>query len=382
MSDTKYLPTTAITSMVMNSDVYAYAQTYSGDVFEIKGSVGDTYKYNKQHSGIALVRLDDDDKLAQKAPKLFTPVAAAPFNGSGRKSDAKNTRVRFHIVPHLQSLTMCQVLFYIDDNNILRDVYNRGSEWTFGTLASLNIVCAHYSRLAAITVVNDLYYFMCVFYQAPDKDATIRMANFDGGTQSWKHGSPNLKDPPLFGTSLTAVQPRNGILVGTTAGSVEARQPVYFLQMDNLHLGHAQGTSGTCTPYHIRPDLHEVDPVEMDGLELDGKKLVFSPQTSLTAVDNGSQLYIIYKSDSGNVKVIEIQDGKPKPPEKFSQVDTTPPSAIAACLAPNTTTTKIVLFYQSLNVTTKQVNLGARTLTKPSTASTDWNVSNVVKLGT
>jgi hypothetical protein len=120
----------------------------------------------------------------------------------------------------------------------------------------------------------------------------------------------------------------------------------------------------------------------MSGLELSGQALVFAPHTSLTAVDDGSKLYIVYKSNNGMIKMIEIVNRTPSPPEKFNDIDTTPMSAIAACLSPDKSSTKIILFYQSLNRSTMQVNLWATTLFKVQANSADWTASKPVKLGT
>lgn len=282
-----------------------------------------------------------------------------------------------------------QYLFYLNDKNILCDALNDGTGWKAGKLALSNVVCAHYSKLASITVCNNWYNFICVYYQAPTEDAAIKMISLSGYTGNWADGSPDLKDPPLFGTSLAAVQSRPGISVLTSADKDGIQQPVYYLQMDNLCLGHAQGTSGMynlfyCLLYFPNKLLHEAllisykDPVVMSGLELDGRSLVFSPHTSLTAVDDGSKLYIIYKSNNNSIKMIEIVDHRPNPPEKFKSIDTTPMSAIAACLSPDK---KVVLFYQSLDTTTKQVHLFGCTLYKAAVNSTEWVQSTPVKLG-
>jgi hypothetical protein len=105
---------------------------------------------------------------------------------------------------------------------------------------------------------------------------------------------------------------------------------------------------------------------------------VFSPHTSLTAVDDGNRLYCIYKSNSGDIKMIQIIDGKPKAPEKFEEINPTPTSAIAACLAPSKT--QIILFYQQLNRETMKIDLWGMTLYKKTAASTDWEHSKPQKL--
>jgi hypothetical protein len=123
----------------------------------------------------------------------------------------------------------------------MRDmVSERNTDWTEGTLSQLGVKVASYSRLAAITVPNDSFNFICIYYQDPDKNAAIKTLSFSGNDKKWIRNKPDLRDPPLFGTSLTAVPPRKGILVAEE-GTPEARHPVLYLQLDNLKLAHAQG---------------------------------------------------------------------------------------------------------------------------------------------
>jgi hypothetical protein len=91
----KFLPNTAITSMVMNDTVYAYAQVYDGDLYELSGymkaaSPQSVYTHDKKKSSFALSRVESDE-LTTNAPKMFTPVAAAPFTQNIR--DPKTIRV-------------------------------------------------------------------------------------------------------------------------------------------------------------------------------------------------------------------------------------------------------------------------------------------------
>ena len=90
---------------------------------------------------------------------------------------------------------------------------------------------------------------------------------------------------------------------------------------------------------------------------------------------------MVYQSNNGMIKMLEILDGKPRPPERFHDIDTTPMSAIVAYLSPDKSSTKIILFYQSLNRTTMQVNLRATTLYKAQANSTQWTASEPDKLG-
>lgn len=215
------------------------------------------------------------------------------------------------------------------------------------------------------------------------------MVSFAGRHRTWEHGGANLRDPPLYGTSLTAVPPRAGILGRRSSDQSNEGQPIYYLQLDSHALGSGQGTAGM----DIMPlsstlllTFYTTEPLPLAGYDRDGKPVAFSPHTSLTAVDNGTQLHIIYKSHSGKVKAVRIdpKEGLQLPELFFHDVDVAPRSAIAACIAPNTgTTTSIVLFYQALDPNSRKVQMTARVVYRPMTATVDtpWNVSEKEVLG-
>jgi len=102
-----YLPDTALTSLVTGNDIYTYAQTDSGSLIELQGSLErvdapvDTYSYDKSR---IVIRRYRNDNRTNNAPKLFTPVAAADF--APRKSDQKDTRA--------SSLSLLQTPDYTD----------------------------------------------------------------------------------------------------------------------------------------------------------------------------------------------------------------------------------------------------------------------------
>lgn len=280
-------------------------------------------------------------------------------------------------------------VFYLDDNNILHDQYDNGNgDYKHGTLAGLKVQCAHYSAIAAITIKGRVVNHMCVFYQAPTRDGAVKMVSFAGRHRVWELGAANLRDPPLYGTSLTAVPPRAGILGRGKVDHKNEGQPIYYLQLENNAVGSGQGTAGM----NIRSLSYTslltfyTEPLPLSGYDRDDKPVSFSPHTSLTAVDNGYQLHLIYKSHSGQVKVIRIDptQGLQLPEFFFHDVDVAPRSAIAGCLAPNTgSTTSIVLFYQALDPDSRKVQMSARVVYRASTAATDtkWNVSEKEVLG-
>lgn len=81
--------------MEMGGTIYAYAQVYEGDLYEISGHMKTTspqvYTHDKKKSGFAVDRIESDE-IAVNAPKMFTPVAAAPYTTLA--SGTKNIRVR------------------------------------------------------------------------------------------------------------------------------------------------------------------------------------------------------------------------------------------------------------------------------------------------
>ena len=137
-----------------------------------------------------------------------------------------------------------QYVFYLDDN-ILLDQYDTGDgDYSHEILVGLKIQCAYYYALAAVTIKGRVINHMCVFYQAPTCDGTVKMVSFAGRHRTWELSPANLRDPPLHGTSLTAVPPRAGIL---GRGKVDPRnegQPVYYLQLDNNAVGSGQVIAG------------------------------------------------------------------------------------------------------------------------------------------
>jgi len=343
--------------MVMGNDIFAYAQAYDGDIYQFVGAVENavTYYCQRKKSGVIIERMRGS-KPGPNAPKLFTPLAAVSFVDELNKPMAE------------------KFVFYLDDNNILHDQYynsTTNNEFQHGTLSNLKIECAHYSSLAAVTIKGDVVNHMCVFYQTPGQDGAVKMVSFAGWHRSWHQGEANLRDPPLYGTSLTAVPPRPGYLGRSGSGAANVGQPIYYLQMDNNAVGSGQGTS---------------EPLPLSGYDNDGRPVAFPPHTSLTAVDNGSQLHLIYKSHSGKVKVIRLDpnQGLQVPELFFHDLNVAPRSYISACLAPNTgINTSIVMFYQVLDEVSRKVQMTARVVSRPTTAAsgTQWNVSDKETLG-
>lgn len=115
-------------------------------------------------------------------------------------------------------------------------------------LSQLAVRCAHYSQLTAITISRNNFQAICLYYQTPAKDAAIEMVSISSKNSRWVRGVPDMTpnppppavpprvvDPPLYGTSLTAVPVRKGLEV--VSGST---LPVIYLQWDSLALAHSQ----------------------------------------------------------------------------------------------------------------------------------------------
>lgn len=110
-------------------------------------------------------------------------------------------------------------------------------------------------------------------------------------------------------------------------------------------------------------------------LPIHGMNLVLSPQTSINAVDDGSNLYCFYTSNDNVIELIQINDGESSDPEHIASP--TLRSAVAAVLPKPG---KIVLFYQDLNVETRKIELYAMTLTKPANPLDHWTRSKPIAL--
>ncbi|KAI1170076.1 hypothetical protein F4777DRAFT_595574 [Nemania sp. FL0916] len=348
-----YLPDTALTTLSVGNNVYTYAQTYDGILVECQGQLKDvtdrttrqvfrtTYSYRKQFEVLARY---EDDEVPAGAPKLFTPLAAAYI-----LSD--------------------RCLFYLDEDNVIRGVRSTNDPWAPETsLAALNVHCAHYSQLTAITLSRNGFQAICLYYQNTDRDAGIEMLGLSTKNNTWVKGRPDMTpnppppqpavrvvDPPLYGTSLTAVLARDGLRV---IDGENSWLPVVYLQWDTLALAHSQDS--------------QVETIR----SLD---LRFAPHTSLTAVDDGRNLYCFYTSSRNNsIRMVVVKDGKASAPQDIATP--TPRSSIAAVMPNND---RIVLFYQSLNADVGSVELNSITFVRGESSVAPWQASNArrAKLG-
>ncbi|KAF4627645.1 hypothetical protein G7Y89_g10511 [Cudoniella acicularis] len=330
-----YLPDTALTALAVGKDVYTYAQTDEGVLVECRGQLktvrGNQDIYSYQFQNHVLARYEDDE-VPDSAPKLFTPLAAACI-GSTR------------------------YLFYVDDKNFIHGVQSRSTPWPEDTgLLQLHIPCAHYSQLTAITISKNNFQAICLYYQTPNRDAAIELLSYSTKNGRWVAGAPDMTpnppppappprvvDPPLYGTSITAVPVRNGLHV-----IPQSSLPVVYLQWDTLALCSFAGFS-----------------IEVETIRtLD---LRFAPHTSLTTVDDGATLYCFYTSSQNNhIKMIAIKDGKASEPQTVATP--TPRSAIAAVIPSRD---RIVLFYQTLNFEAGKVELQGMTFQRLATSSTN-----------
>ena len=105
--------------------------------------------------------------------------------------------------------------------------------------------------------------------------------------------------------------------------------------------------------------------------------MVFSPHTSFQAVEDGTVLCILYKSNGGALEMIHTNDGHPLmlPDRIADDIRPTPNGAISACLSPDKQ--QIVLFYPNLNRVTMKIDLYGLTLSMTSaTSETMWTHNN------
>jgi hypothetical protein len=140
-----------------------------------------------------------------KAAKLFTPLAASTYQGN--KVSSRDLHLTpAGIISHLQR-SIC----FISTTKILFVMCNSATYMELWTLYdALPTQCAQYSKLAAVTLVNQYNInFLCLYYQTSDVTADIKMVSYS--PHEWKNDQPDLTDPPLFGTSLAAVKPEAGI---------------------------------------------------------------------------------------------------------------------------------------------------------------------------
>lgn len=83
----KFLPDSGITSMVMGNEVFAYAQTYEGDIYQFVGNVEKSTEFyaSRKKSNVIIERLKGSSPRSD-APKLFSPIAAVAFTDNLNKS--------------------------------------------------------------------------------------------------------------------------------------------------------------------------------------------------------------------------------------------------------------------------------------------------------
>ncbi|KAL2256761.1 hypothetical protein VTK26DRAFT_1157 [Humicola hyalothermophila] len=184
--------------------------------------------FSCMRTGVIIERLRGN-KPGPNAPKLFTPFVATPF------TDALDAPMNEKVV------------FYLDDNNILHDQYynsTTNNEFVHGTLSSLNIQCAPYSSLAAVTIRGDVVNHVCVFYQTPDADAAVKMVSFAGWHRTWHCGEANLRSCQIHGFRASALKDGDnrrswclvaGCVCSTCVGFLDG-SPFSFERRNTTHL--------------------------------------------------------------------------------------------------------------------------------------------------
>ncbi|KAK3936799.1 hypothetical protein QBC46DRAFT_418178 [Diplogelasinospora grovesii] len=305
------LPDTHIAAVAISENVYTYMQSYQGVIIECQGAMM-TVKGTPKSEVVHRYQGGRED-VRPEGPKLFTPLAAAYMQPNNR-----------HV-------------FYLDDKNILRGYHFNTSSRTFADtgLASLNV-----EPSASIT-------------RPRTGRRAIKMVSFSTKNNRWVQGAPdmipvppppqppvNVRDPPLYGTSLAAVPTRPGI--GFVTGS-DAELPVAFLQWDNFALAHSQGS--------------EVEVIRTLNLR-------FAPHTALTTIDDGKGVHLFYTSSRDNlIKRVLISDGRASAAQEIARP--TPRSALAAVIPQQR---------QTLDDVVGVVALEGMTLTRPVTAGSNPSI--------
>lgn len=330
------LPDTDIAAVAIGDDVFTYMQSYQGVLMECHGSMQTVegtekvYLYDDQSQVIQRYR-GGKEEIRPGGPKMFTPLAVA------------------YIKPNIKHL------FYVNDKNILHGCrFNHTTKsWEDAGISSLAVTCASYSRIAAIGISRNNFQAICVYFQNDKRKTGIEMVSFSTKNSRWGRGEPdmepiptpppppvNVRDPPLYGTSLAAVPNRPGI--GFVDGS---ELPVVFLQWDNLGLAHAQASE-----VEVVPTLN----------------LRFAPHTSLTTIDDGEKIHLFYVSSKDNLIKRLCIGNNGRASKAQALVRPTPRSALAVVIPSNH---RMVLFYQSLDDDEGTVNLAGLTFLRPATTA-------------
>ncbi|KAK4185475.1 hypothetical protein QBC35DRAFT_556322 [Podospora australis] len=340
-----FLPNTALATISIDKDnIFTYAQTYNGEIAQIKGKVnGSSYEVIGDQAGIDITKSSAGDTAA----KRFTPLAAV-------QSTMGDYNVHW--------------LFYVDNNNYLRDAYSHdNSQWSEGRLYQQGKwQCASYSNLAAIKLTNYLSLdFVSLYFQDYTATGNVRVVSYNP-TAGWQEGNPPLDDPPLYGTSLAVVRPEPGIEVVHYGEDTDTQDPVVFFQYDKLELGssQSQGKNDYAT-YNIND-----------------KTITLSAHAALAAVDDGTNFWAFYTADNNAVFRMRVDKNgaiiQPRPVDLGGGITPIPGSSLAAAFVKDGTTDKVVLFYllhyEDIKQTTQEVNVFASVLTNTSASDADsWS---------
>lgn len=328
-----FLPDTAIATIARSSsEIYVYTQTPKGTLQETVGGLGQGGKYDAQYTD----KIHRTSRHSNKtAPKIFTPLAACSLSVG----------------------TVTRHVFYLDDENYLHELRYKNNQWEEGPLYNqMKVQCAHYSQLAAISQINQggssNYQFISVIYQTPEIDGDIKMVNYSTYHDQWSPGEPDLADPPLLGTSISVVIPQRGIILDHDwiNGVDHSKLPVVLFQFDTLGLASSQDDN-------IKP--------------LSTNKEIFSPHTTLAAVDDGSDLYCFYAAYNGQIEKLKVDSDGNITKSEVKDATATPHGSLAASILQQSSE-KMVLFYQTRNPHTLEVEILGLTYTK---SGNNWTPS-------
>jgi hypothetical protein len=106
-----------------------------------------------------------------------------------------------------------------------------------------------------------------------------------------------------------------------------------------------------------------------------------SPHTSLTVVDDGSDLYLFYITNDNSIQMVRVDEGAAE--RIIDKVASPTPRSSIAAVMPLQQKDRIVLFYQVWDKgNSEKVNIRAQTFSKTGSEANSWSATVVTTLTT